>query len=835
MTNDLNRVIKTELATGKEEILARFRDGEIDIEQAILALSDLTDKNVTKLADEHLAGYKDKITLVYTGANGRQELSPYSDLDVFILVEDELFDGAKIPAEHSGFQDSFQGFYYGLMDAGFDISSVVLRRVDHCTEDVVADQETWSQITDHRKGWGSDALYARLENDALKQVTVADRRKFIEDKFREYGKRLDKQDVEDHSTNNKGVTSTGRFTVIEPNVKNGYGGLRGFQTARWILKEQYGLGGTDLVEREIITKDDELAAHDAYKFLLTVRCHLHDISKAEKDQLESHYQETLASRMDYEDVESFMKDYFGATREIAHYTRMVCSDIAEQLDIEPPGGVSNEQIKFRSDELSDPIEIMNLFRDHVKTGHSIHHTAMQKVRQSSHMITDGFIKDPQANQMMLDILSHENAERTLRRMNTLGFLPSFIPELSNIRSLVQFDPYHAYTVDDHTLVAIGMVTALTNQEHVDLSPVASQLAQELTQEDREILSVALLLHDVHKGCQPGDVKAYSGDLVRKLGARLGLGEDSCETAAWLTENHLLLKHTSRFQDIEDTDAIQQFVDKIPDVKHLNLLRVMTMADTLALGPGRLSPHAAYRADSVYKKAHNIISGLTEQYNRKSFVLPEDYNEGVPYVKITPNEKIGADMLTVITADKPYLLENIMAGLEKFSTNVLTARVNTLPNGSDRAANIFMIQTEKGLKHSEQQIEKLVREVTDSIERDERIVVEPIPAQQDAERHSENKVFEITPRVEFSNELSDRNTTVKIIARNRQHLLHALTAVFNDEGMGVAHASIMTQGRRAVNVFQIHGDNGRKISTEQQTALSDALMAQISEEPALKAC
>ena len=824
--------LKKEMFTYKEELLSRFRDGEIDVQILTLALSDQVDTNIAKLADKFLGAFEDKVSLVFTGANGRQEVAPQSDLDVFILVEDDLFDGQRIPEDQKEFEVSFSAFYYSLMDAGFNISSVVPRSVEHCAEDVIADQETWTQILDRRKGWGSEDLYQRM-NGRLAEIGEDHRKAFIQAKFDEYDERLNKQDKEDQSTLEDGVTGTGRFAVIEPNVKNGYGSLRGFQTAKWIEEEQCGVGGCDLAGRGIIEEEDEEAADDAHNFLLAVRCHLHDIAGREEDTLNSDTQPELASRMGYDGVVPFMKDYFGATRQIAHHAKMVCSDVAEQLGVKPPGASSGQHINFRSDDVSDAMQILELFKEHVESGHALHHTAMQKIRKSGDLITDDFIQDPQANRLMLDILSHEDAERTLRRMNTLDFLPRFVPELEEIRSLVQFDPYHAYTVDDHTLVAIGKITALANEQHEDLSPIASQIAQDLTQEDREILSVALLLHDVHKGAQPDDMKAFNRELVQKVGARLGLEGEALETAAWLTENYSLLKHTARYKDIEDSETIREFVSKVPDVKHLDLMRVMAMADTLAVGPGRLKAHAAYRADSVYEKAQKMMTGLTEQYNRSSFELPEDYEDGVPYVSIVPNPSVNADILTVITEDKPYLFENIMAALEKNHSNVLNARVSTVPNGNVRAANTFVIQNSAGGMHSERQVDSLRKAITEYTQRDDRVELEPISAKQDSARNPKNMVFAVEPRIEFSNALSDTNTIVEVTARNRKHLLHALTTVFNDMDMDLEHASITTRGHRAINVFQIHTRDGEQISPTAQIALRDALMEQIGEEDTLE--
>ncbi len=820
--------LKKEMTADKEIAMEQFRSGQTNGVDLTRQLSGIVDDNIIKLADDILGDYKDKAALVFTGANGREEICPYSDLDVFLLVDESLFDGQKIPDDQPDFAEKFGKMYYALMDARFDISSLVMRTPEHCTEDVLADQETWTQMLDRRQGWGSSELYDQMES-GLDTIDDDKRQAFIQSKFDEYDKRLSKQDQETKSTAEGGLTYGGRFAIVEPNVKNGYGGLRGYQTAQWVSKEQSGVEGCDLAARGIITAEDETAAKDAYDFLMTARCHLHDIAGKEDDTLYSHVQPEMAERMGYDRVEDFMRDIFKATHEISHHAKMICSDVAEQLNIRPPGADDCELIHLHDDKITQPIEILQAFKNRVENDIALHHTTMQAIKKSGDLITDDFINDPDANRMMLDILSHENAEQTLIRMNRLDVLPRFIPELAPIQRLVQFDPYHAFTVDDHTLSAIGNVNAFARQEHVSFSPAASQIAQDLTQEDREILSVALLLHDVHKTEQPEDMKSYNRDLVGTVGARLGLEGEALETAQWLAANHFLLKHTSRYQDIEDPATIENFTSQIPDLKHLDLLRLMTISDTMALGPGRLEPHAAYRADSIYEKAKTQMMGLSNQFNKQAFTLPEDYVDSQPYVRIEPNEHLKADILTIITPDKPFLMENITAAIEGSESSILNARVTTVPNGNIRAVNTFVIQNNQGQPHSERQTEKLSEAITEAIALDERMDAPTIKVSNDPSKNPKNQVFEVEPTVEFSNALSDDNTTVRVTARDSAALLHTLTTVFNDMDLALDHASIKKQGHRAVNVFQLSNRDGGQISPTSQIALRDAIMEHISEE------
>lgn len=822
--------IKKHITQEKESLLDALRAGDIDGAQASSNLSHSVDDSLIQLVEHHLGAFKDKIAVVMTGANGREEICPHSDLDMFLLVDDTLFDGQKIPDGQDEYSEGFGGLYYALMDTRMGISSLVMRTPTHCAEDIVADQETWTQMLDRRKLWGSDAKYEEMERK-IAAIDTKKRVAFITDKFAEYDKRLDKLTQETQSTVKDGIAYGGRFAIVEPNIKNSYGGLRGFQTAKWVSDEYKNIPGANPLSTTLISEDDKNAAEMAYTNLLTIRWHMHDAAGSEDDKLHSHVQPEIASRMGYTDVSEFMRDYFQSTHEIAHHAKMVCCDVAESLKVKPPGAEDAQMIMITANEDGSvsPLQMMTAFKERTDNGKVLHHTAMQHIKHNAHTIDDTFRHSPEANRMMLDILSSDNAEDTLVRMNRLDFLPNFIPEVAGIQRLMQFDPYHAYTVDDHTFNAIGNVSRLAHGEYENLSQTATELAQNLSQQDRAVLGVALLLHDVHKADQPDNMKTYNAQLVQNIGSRLGLKDDALDQASWLAENHFLLKHTARYQDIEDTATIDSFTEKVPDIKHLELLRIMTLADTLALGPGRLKPHATYRADSVFEKAKNQMMGMSDQFNKRSFTLPDDYNDGVPYVRISPNKALGADVLTIITPDKPYLMENIAATLEQSGTNVMNARVKTIPNGSIRAVNNFVIQNDGGKQHSERQAEALKEKLITAIQSSDRMPQLEKPPSNHPGTNPKNQVFPVQAEVNFTNALSDDNTTVQITARDKAGLLHTLTRVFNDMDLEMQHASLTRQGHKAVNVFQLHKRGGGQISPTAQIAIKDAIMQHIAEE------
>ncbi len=828
--------IKDELCLAKEELMKPFRKGKVDVTELMANISEIVDEATDKIAETFLEKYKDKVCVVYTGANGREEASPHSDVDVFLLIDNSLFDGVQVPEGQEEFEEAYTTFVRAMGDA-LD-ASISIRTVDLSARDSINEikkdgkTETWTQQIDRREGWGSGSLFAKMDN-RLKAIKSVDRLAFIQGTFDRYDKSLQNKEGQDSSTAEKGFDGS-RYTVIEPNVKGGYGSLRGYQTAKWILEESR---GHNLARCKIIKKTDDMRAGKAYKFLQTTRAHLHDITGNKTDKLYTRLQPELAKCMGYvdekgePDITALMKDFFTATRIISNYARIVCSDVAEKLNIKPPGASSEKTINFEDGKIKEPIDIMRLFLESTQTDHTLHYSAMYAIEKNVDIITDKFVQNPEANRIMMEILSHDNAEETLMYMNKLGALTKFIPELDGTRELMEFDPHHAYTVDDHMIVGIGNIADLINQKYIERSPTTSGIASNLTVEDRKILSIVLLLHGVYKAEKSKDdkdfdVKAFNQELLQSVGTRLGLEGEDMEIAAWLMENRLLLKHTARYTDIEELEDITNFAEGMPSAKHLDLLRVLTFADSRALGPGRPSAHSSSRADEIYKRSHKVLSGLTLKFNHSAYQLPADYEDNnKPYIRIVRNEAIKADVLTVITPDKPYLIENISAAILKEGCKILNARVTTVPNGSIRANNTFVIQNSVGGMLEEWDLRDLEQTLLEDIQCDDRVKVPKNPTK------TGDELFPTAPTVEFSNEISNDKTVVHIVAANRPGLFHILTVAFNDMDLNFVHGNITTQGPQTTIASQVHKRDGGQVSEEELEVLKGIIMAEIGgEEP-----
>jgi|GEM_PF-1941461 len=825
-----------ELKAAKEALVSRFVEGEIDALELTAGISALVDETVDILAEEFLGDYKDRICLVYTGANGREEICPNSDCDITAVVDESL----QSSEDQETFEDSYGHFVQAVADARVANISAI-RTIDYITKFVLEDTETWTQLIDRRFGWGEENLFEQL-SEALNGISKEDRVAYIEKLFGMYNDLLDDAAKQDYSTTEKGLESNGRYTVTEPNTKKGYGSLRGVNTAKWILAEAENLG---LKKSNILKRDDELRFNKALEFILTARSHLHSMIEHKEERLLTHLQPDIAKSMGYEDVTSFMRDYFTETREVSHYARIVCSNVAEQLGIKPPGASSQKTVNFENeecngpDELNGPMDIMELFLKSAKEGCHLHYSAMHAVKKNADLITDKFVQNPEANRIMMEILTHDNAEETLMYMNRLGVLTKFVPEFESIREFMLYNSYHAHTIDDHSIIAIGNIPKIVQGEYIEKSPAASTIAAKLKPDDQKILSTVLLLHGIYRAekSKPDNMQAYNRELMQRVGPRLGLEGEMLETATWLAENRLLLKHTSHFIDIEDPEEIREFAAAVPDLKHLELLHVLTFADTLALGPGRLTDRTSYRADSIYNHARNILSssGLSGQFNQ-AVQLPDDYVKGEPYIRLEPNEEVDQTSLEIITPDKPRLLQRITAAIRAQKCIIKEARIKTVSddttNGEPLANNVFVIRNSKGQKLGVRKTIALQKDLIESLESDEIMKVPPASPSDDPSRNKKNDKLKSKPRIEFSNVLKKDTTRVHIVAPFGLGLFDDVAKMFNSKGLDLTYGHITRVGHNAKFSSRVKLRDGGQMSLEVQDELRDDFMTHFGDEETL---
>ncbi|GIR33693.1 MAG: hypothetical protein CM15mP46_6880 [Alphaproteobacteria bacterium] len=417
--------------------------------------------------------------------------------------------------------------------------------------------------------------------------------------------------------------------VVEPNVKDGKGGLRDLHSLFWIAKYAYRADGIMDVLAQGVLRDAEARRFAlAQRFLWTVRCHLHFHAGRAEERLDFDAQMAIAPRIGFSDrvgmraVERFMKRYYLAIRHVGDLTRIFCAvmetDFRKQLTFWRPDflRVKNldpfyiesgrvrlrENLRFRD----DPLRIFKLFDIAQAYNADVHPHSLQRITRGLHSVGVKIRQDPEANALFLDILTaSKNSERVLRLMNECGVLGKFLPDFGRIVAMMQFDMYHSYTVDEHTLKAIGILQAIEAGDLETTAPVATEAMPEI--QSRRALFVATLLHDIAKG-RGGDHSILGAEVALLVCPRLGLTLEETETVSWLVRHHLLMSKTAFRYDLNDPKTIQDFAAIVQSPERLKLLLVLTVADIRAVGPNIWNGWKAALMRDLYHRCDAVLRG-----------------------------------------------------------------------------------------------------------------------------------------------------------------------------------------------------------------------------------
>ena len=605
--------LKEAFARGRTQIRHRFeaegsapravREQCFLIDQLIRALFDFVTGSVYPLANPTEG---EKLAIVATGGYGRGEMAPFSDVDLLFLLPYKQTPHTEQVIEY---------LLYVLWDLGLKVGQAV-RTVSECLRYAKADLTIRTALLEARYIWGEQALFNDLKQRFDAEILRGTAAQFVEAKLAERDARHIR-------------VGDSRYQ-LEPNVKEGKGGLRDLHTLYWLAKYIYRIDDVSkLVELGVLSAEESQRFERAQTFLWTVRCHLHYLAGRAEERLTFDLQAEIGRRMGYTDhagtrgVERFMKHYFLVAKDVGDLTRIFCAvlEADQQRKRRLPwlrwgaarrglNGfvIDGERLTIPSDDFfkQDPVALLRLF--HVAQEHDldIHPRALRAATQSLRLIDARLREDPEANRLFLEILTaRKDPETALRRMNEAGVFGRFIPDFGRVVAQMQYDMYHVYTVDEHTLFAIGILHKIETSQLKDDLPVASAIMP--TVQSRRALYVATMLHDIAKG-RGGDHSEIGEKIALKLGPRLGLSGEETETVAWLVRHHLLMSSTAFKLDIADPQTIQNFVERVQSPERLKLLLVLTAADIRAVGPKVWNGWKAALLREVYHSALDVISG-----------------------------------------------------------------------------------------------------------------------------------------------------------------------------------------------------------------------------------
>ena len=548
------------------------------------------------------------LAVIATGGYGRGELCPYSDIDLLFLTADSTPAEATTPI--------IEYMLYVLWDLGLRVGHAS-RSVSSAIQSAQSDITIRTTLLDARHLVGEAKLTATLKKRFAEEVMADTALSFIDAKIKERDARHRRSHAHRY--------------MLEPNIKEGKGGLRDLHTLFWIARYAYHTGSVaDMIRLGVLTMGEARGFSAAQRFLWALRCHMHLRSGREDDRLSFDAQQALAPYFADDDsqadaaasnkqVEQFMRRYFLAATLVGNLTRIFCSAIADKFSdsaspISPatplpkPFVLQSGRIALAAgaDFQKTPKAILAIFALALKTGLDIHPYTLRALIRARPLIDETFCADPKHNAAFLAILTDKRScERVLRLMNEVGVLGRFIPDFGKIVARMQFSTYHSYTVDEHTIHAIGILHDIEKGALRDIAPLASRAVHEI--DGRQALYVALLLHDIAKG-QGGDHSVLGEGVARRLAPRFGLGEAESETVAWLVRQHLLMSDTAFRYDLSDPAVIERFAEAVQSPERLNLLLVLTVADIRAVGQNVWNGWKAALMRDLYTRSMAVLLG-----------------------------------------------------------------------------------------------------------------------------------------------------------------------------------------------------------------------------------
>ena len=852
------------------EGLALFHDALIGL------VFDYTIKHVYRATNPSDA---ERMAIVATGGFGRGLLAPSSDLDLLFVL----------PYKQTPWGESVVEYLlYLLWDLGLKVGHAT-RSVEQSLKLSRSDITIRTALIDARYMLGDQSLFVTLTRRFQAEVVHGTGREFVDAKLAERDERHQR-------------AGASRYRV-EPNIKDGKGGLRDLHTLHWLAKYLYGNGLSEAnAETSVFSAEEYSTFRRCEDFLWTIRCHLHFLAGRAEERLTFDLQPAMAERLGYAEraglraVERFMKHYFLVAKDVGDLTTILCSVLEMEQHKASPGLAqlfnplswrTRRRIRITSDfridngRLNvadadvfkrDTVNLIRFFATAERTGAFFHPAAVRLLRQSLRLIDDKLRNDPEANRIFLDMLCSDanNPEPALRRMNEAGVLGRFVPEFGRVVSMMQFNMYHHFTVDEHLIRTLGVLSDIERGIAAEPHPLSTVIIK--TVQYRRALYVAAFLHDIAKGREE-DHSLAGARIARQLCPRFGLSGAETETVVWLVEQHLAMSSFAFSRDIGDPKTIRDFADIVQSPERLKLLLVLTVADIRAVGPavwngwkGQLLRALYYETEPVVAGGHTqlasrdriaaaqtafrtatsgwpqaVVDRFVERHY-PDYWLKTDTRKVLEHANLIRSiegseQKFGSsgttDAFTAITElslfapNHPRLLALFAGACAATGANISGAHISTTRDGF--ALDTFLLARE--FDQDEDELRR-ARRISESIEKllkgEQRLAA--LMAKR-RERRGRIGAFKVAPEVLIDNAVSQQFTVIEVAGLDRPGLLFELTNTLSDLNLDITSAHITTFGEKAVDVFYVTDLTNKKITSPQrQKTIRQRLLEVLGETP-----
>lgn len=836
-------------------------------DELIRALYDFTVLHVYRAqnpsAAEHMA-------IVATGGYGRAMLAPGSDIDLLFLL----------PYKQTAWGESVVEYIlYMLWDLGFKVGHAT-RSVEQCVRAARDDMTIRTALLDARFILGKVELYEDFRARFAKEVVKGTGREFIEAKLAERDARHDR-------------SGASRY-LVEPNVKDGKGGLRDLHTLYWLSRYLHpGEDLKDFVDAGVFSRAEYDTFVRCVDFLWSVRCNLHFLTGRAEERLSFELQPQMAERLGYREqkgqrpVERFMKHYFLIAKNVGDLTRIVCSTLeVQQLkavqalnEIFAPKSwrrrallrnttdfrIDNGRINVaKSDAFKkDPVNLIRLFWQADRQNVMFHPEVFRLVRASLKLIDKKLRANKEANRLFLDMLTKSKSpENVLRQMNEAGVLGRFIPAFGKVVAMMQFNMYHHFTVDEHLIRSIGILSDIEHGRCAEELPVSTEIIH--TIDSRRALYVAMLLHDVAKGRQE-DHSIAGARIARRVCPRLGLSASETDTVSWLIKHHLDMSLYAQSRDLSDRKTIEDFAAIVQSPERLKLLLVLTATDIRAVGPGVWNGWKGQLLRTLYYEAQSILAGghgrlsntmrvkqaqeelrteladftdedfvalavrhdpaywlrtnVAQQAAHARLIRAAEVKKAAFASVVTTDDFTDVTEITIFSRRYDRLLTFIAGACAAAGANIVGAHISTTRDG----CALDTIHLQRAFDRSEDE-ERRGQRIVSSIESliDGEANLEDLLVDK-RKTKARLKAFSVEPQVMIDNTLSDEHTVIEVNGLDRPGLLYDLTREIADMKLDITSAHVATFGEKAVDVFYVTDQASKKVTNaSKQTAIRHRL-------------